>query len=150
MIYPETEYKIKQMLLGEYFLKKNIVSSHDLDEALEVQREQDILIGEVLVNRGIIQEGDLVEALMEQKGFPYLKLDNFRIELKVIQLVPKNISEDYCLMPIDQQGDLLIVAMANPLDKYAKEALSRVTGKNVVAFISRKKEIRDAIVYWYQ
>lgn len=53
-------------LLGEMLLEKNVISSDQLEKALEVQKQEGGLIGIILVNLGFITEEMLVKYLAAQ------------------------------------------------------------------------------------
>jgi len=98
---------------------------------------------------GYVKEEDIVLALSTQYGFPYLPLDNYMIEEEVVKLVPPSIARHYMLVPVDKMGELLTVAMVDPLDIAAVDAVKAATGLNVATFISTLSQVRSALDRYY-
>jgi len=61
------------MKLGQILVRKKIISSQQLQQALQVQSSKSQKIGEILIGKGFIQPQQLQEAMLEQqwreKGF---------------------------------------------------------------------------------
>lgn len=61
------------MKLGEILIRRNIISSQQLQQALKAQDSRNKKIGEILVREGFIEPQQLQEAILEQywrnKGF---------------------------------------------------------------------------------
>lgn len=55
------------MKLGQILIHKNIISSQQLQEALEMQSANSHKIGEILILKGLIQPPQLQEAILEQQ-----------------------------------------------------------------------------------
>ena len=108
-----------------------------------------MLLGECLVKIGYASEEDIVNCIMVQYGFPYLPLENYAIDRQVLKLIPKEVALKYRIMPVDKIGNILTVAMANPLDIKVVEELENISGSNIEIFISTHQEIINAIEYNY-
>ena len=137
-------------LIGEILVRRNLISRKQLDEALEVQKKEPGFVGEILVNLGYLEERDVVVALIVQCGLPYIAVNKYEIDTKVIHLIPEEKARKYHVMPLDCVGDVLSVVMANPLDSAMIEDLENITHHKVAAFIATKAEIDDAINHRYK
>ncbi|WP_287297623.1 hypothetical protein [Moorena sp. SIO2C4] len=64
------DYYLKQkhpvMQLGKILIRKRIISTNQLNKALEIQSLTGIKLGEILVTKGLIESQDLEQALLEQ------------------------------------------------------------------------------------
>jgi type IV pilus assembly protein PilB len=136
--------------LGELLIERGVISRSQLEEALAYQKEHlGVLFGESLVKMGYATEEDIAQALTCQYGFPYLPLANYEIEREILDAVPANFCEQFCLIPIDKIGKSLTLAMANPLNVKAVEDVELITGCSVQAFVSTARDIRNAIQRYY-
>ncbi|MBM3248394.1 MAG: hypothetical protein FJZ10_03105 [Candidatus Omnitrophica bacterium] len=142
--------KISRKQLGELLIERGIINQKQLEKALLVQKEKGGLIGEVLVELGFAKEEDIAQALTCQYGFPYLPLINYEIDAQVINMVPKNVASQYCLIPIDIMGKSLTLAMSNPLNIQAVEDVELITGCTIQTFVSTSSDIRHAIDKYYK
>ena len=140
----------KKQLLGQILIKRSLISPDQLKDALEAQKKEGGVIGEILVKLGYVTERDIVVALIVQCGFPYIAVNKYEIDTKVIQLIPEEAARKYHVIPLDRVGDVLSLVMANPLDLGMIEELEKLTGCRVANFIATKAEIDEAISNWYK
>ena len=126
------------------------LGEEQLQRALDFQRSEGGLLGEILVKLGYINERAIVQALTEQYGFPYLPLECYEFEDKNSAVIPENVARQYSIVPIDIVGDMLTVAMSNPLNETAIEDVEMITKKKVQVFISTVTSIHDAINRLYK
>lgn len=136
--------------LGELLIERGVITRDKLNEALEQQKKTPgLLLGEALVKLNYASEEDIAQALTCQYGFPYLPLANYEIDAEVINALPSNICEQFCLIPIDKIGRSLTLAMANPLNVKAVEDVELLTGCTVQAFVSTPRDIKEAVKRYY-
>ena len=142
--------KIINKQLGEILVERGLITRPQLEQALKVQKEQNILFGEALIDLKYTTEEIIVQALTAQYGFPYLPLANYEIAPEVLSVVPLNLCKQHCLIPIDKIGKSLTLAMANPLNLVALEDVELVTNCMVQAFVSTATDIKSAIKRYYE
>ncbi len=131
--------------LGQILVERGVITTSQLEKALETQRHKQGLIGEIIVEQGFAKEEDIAYCLALQFGYPYLPLENYEISKDVIQMIPKNVCRHYCLIPIDKIGKTLTVAMANPLNIQAAEDLEDITKCDIQIFVGTPSDIRNNI-----
>lgn len=135
--------------LGQILVERGVINASQLKEALSAQKRLGGLIGEVIVSLGFAKEEDIAYCLSLQFGYPYLPLENYQVSEEVIALVPKNVCEHYCLLPIDKIGSTLTLAMANPLNVHAIEDLEDLTNCDIQIFVSTPSDIRSGLKRFY-
>ena len=135
--------------LGQLLLERGLINEGQLDKALKVQKERGGLIGQILVSLGFAKEEEIAQALTVQYGFPYLPLECYEINSEAIKLVPENVARQYNLIAIDKMGDLLTIAMSNPLNVQAVEDIEMLTNCKVQVFVSTMTDINNAINKYY-
>ena len=141
--------RIVSKQLRELLLEKGIINQEQLEKALKLQRERGGLIGQILVMLGYAKEEEIAQALTVQYGFPYLPLDNYEINAEVIKLIPENVATQYNLIAIDKIGDLMTIAMSNPLNVQAVEDIELITKCKVQVFVSTMTDVNNAIKRYY-
>ena len=135
--------------IGELLLERKIISAEQLETALKAQKAKGGLLGQLLVDEGFASEEDIVQALTAQFGFPYLPLKHYNIDGNLTRLIPENVARQYCLVPVDQIGDTLTVAMADPLNARAVEDIETLTHYSVQVFVSTLSDVQEAIERHY-
>jgi type IV pilus assembly protein PilB len=139
-----------EKLLGEILVERSVISAAQLKQALEVQMREGGLIGEIIVKLGFVSEENIAQCISFQYGFPFLPLENYDIPPDVLKVVPKNVAQHYCLIPIDKIGSTLTVAMSNPLNVEAAEDLEDITSLEIQIFVSTASDVRKAIERCYK
>jgi len=135
--------------LGELLLERGIINDSQLEKALKIQREKGGLIGQIFVMLGFAKEEEIAQALTVQYGFPYLPLECYEINQEAIKLIPENVARQYNLIAIDKIGDLLTIAMSNPLNFQAVEDIEMITKCKVQIFVGTMTDITNAIKKHY-
>ena len=141
--------RIVSKQLGELLLEKGIINQEQLEKALKLQRERGGLIVQILVMLGYAKEEEIAQALTVQYGFPYLPLDNYEINAEAIKLISENVATQYNLIAIDKIGDLMTIAMSNPLNVQAIEDIELITKCKVQVFVSTMTDVNNAIKKYY-
>lgn len=124
------------------------VTEPQLQAGLQQQREQAIgrRIGAILAARGWITEREVALAISEQLELPVLDLNQpGSVDRDVLMLVSTNYAESRLLLPVARQGEVLTVAMADPLDQQALDDLTSLTGLQIRVVIGIESEIRAVL-----
>lgn len=140
----------KKKPIGSILLKQRAVTSKQLADALEHQRRGDPPLLTRLTERGVLTEHEALKALSEQSGSPGIDLDQVVIRLDDLKLVPRQLADRHCLLPVLVKGNRMFVAMADPGDERVVEELELVTGKRVFPYIALKGALRRTIAEAYQ
>jgi len=136
--------------LGELLMDRGIITPAQLEQALKAQKERGGLIGQILVSLGYAKEEEIAQVLTVQYGFPYLPLASYEISKEALMLIPENVARQYNLVPVDKIGDLLTIAMSNPLNVQAIEDIEMLTRLKVQVFVSTMTDINDAVKKNYE
>jgi len=142
---------MKRKRLGEILRDEGLISEEQLQAALERQKtEKALRIGEVLVAMGAVTAEDVAQAIWQQRQIPYVDLDNYALDPKVIELVPERIARAYLALPIFKIGNALTVAMADPFNLIAVDDLRSRTGCEIETVISTEDKIEKCLDHYYR
>ena len=84
---------------------------------------------EVLISQNLITEDDVTHARSELLSIPYVDLYGKIIQRSVLNLLPRDLSENYQMIVFDRQGNEVSVAMVDPSNFKALEALEFLARK---------------------
>jgi DNA-binding response OmpR family regulator len=140
----------KKKPIGSILLKQRAITAKQLADALQNQRRGDPPLLSRLTERGILDEQDALKALSEQSGSPGIDLEQVVIRLDDLKLVPRQLADRHCLLPVLVKGNRMFVAMADPGDERVVEELELVTGTRVFPYIALKGALRRVIAEAYQ
>lgn len=142
--------RISSKPLGQLLLERKLITKEQLEKALEIQKEQSGLIGQILVSLGYVNEEEIAHAITVQYGYPYLPLSNYEFNRDLVaKIIPENVARQYGLVAIDKLGNMLTVAMCNPLNIQAIEDIELLTSCRVQAFVSTLTDINNVIEKCY-
>ncbi len=133
--------KLKAKKLGEILLTRGVVSEEDLKKALTEQQQTKGFLGQILLRRGVIKKRDLAEALQDQLGVPSVELSEVTIPAEVATYLPENMVRSYRAVPFELDGNVINVAMADPLNLTAIESMRLVTGMDVRTFFAPEEDV---------
>ncbi len=120
-------------LIGRGLVEQGLLKEDQLNQLLTVQLKQKQRLGEAAVSLGFISEADLAKFLANFFNLPHAELpDNEELDFTVVELVPEPLARRYCLIAIRKDTDALTVAMADPFDVRAIDAVRLETGCRII------------------
>ena len=142
------------LLFGELLVSKGLLSEDDLQQVLDVQREQGGRFGEVLLQLNKLNDRDVTAALAEHFSMEYIHFDDARkldkINIEIARMLPESIAKRFCLVAIDEdENKNIIVVMADPLNVVAIDTVTLKLKHQIKPAISSEREIRRAIELIY-
>ncbi|MDU0457086.1 MAG: pilus assembly protein PilB, partial [Geobacteraceae bacterium] len=141
--------QIKKGSLGDILSASQIISEADISLALEEQKRTGARFGEALVNLGIVTQEDIDWALSNQLDLPYIRLKSDIIDPDAVKLIPAAMARKFNLIPLIKAGGELNIAIADPLNKPAIEAVEQHSGCTVNISVALIREIREMIEVFY-
>ena len=139
----------KELLLGQLLIDKKLITAEQLDGALKEQKKSGGFLGNVLLKMGHISQDELFPVLAEQLGVEYVKLRSREINPGVIEKVPAKFASHYKLIPLDMKGNVLTIAVTNPLDIHTMDDIKLLLGYDTRAVLASEDDIVEAIRKYY-
>jgi type IV pilus assembly protein PilB len=136
---------IRRRYLGEMLIEAGLISRRQLDEALQIQKENGRRIGDIFKERRWVTEQQIIEMLEFQLGIPFIDIASVYIPSEMEQLVPIQISQRHTLVPVKIEGNKLYIAMEDPLSIVAIDDVRTVSGMEVQPMLGRGPAISAAI-----
>lgn len=131
--------------LGQLLLDFNLVSAEQFEEALQVHENSNKRIGEILIDLGYITESQLVQVLEFQLGVPHVDLSKYELDQKLIRYIPESVARRHRVVPLQKKGNVLKVAMADPLDIFAIDDIKLNARCKIEALIASVSDIDQTI-----
>ncbi|MBJ02101.1 MAG: pilus assembly protein PilB [Planctomycetes bacterium] len=136
-------------LLGQIIKERGAVREGQVQEALEEQRKHGGLIGQCLVELGHCTSGDVSAALAEQAGMETVDLATGTPMAEALELVDGSTAHAFCVLPLRLEGDVLTVALADPLNTAVLQDLSFTTGMDVRGAVAQEDLLRTKVSEHY-
>lgn len=139
---------LKERIL-DVLLSRQLLSPEQLEEALKVHRTQGGSLQKILVENKFISESDLMAAISQGLGIPPINPTKMQIDGSLKVLISREVAIQYELIPISCIGQTLTIAMADPLNVFALDTVTTMTGLMVNPMLATLQEIREAIDQYY-
>ncbi len=142
------------MRIGDILLQEGLITKEQLEEALNMQKNDPRPLGQILLDLGYVNEDSIAIALSKKLSIPYVSWNSGMLKMakdqELDKLVPYDIAVKYLVFPISKTDDSLICAMADPLDLLAIENLSHISGCNIQRVVATPSDIKKAIESFYK
>ena len=140
--------------LGELLVEAQAITREQLAEILELQKQDGRRLGTLMVESGFVTEVQVTQILSQQLSVPWVSLYHIDFSRQLLDLVPRELADQYGLVPIFVRrvrglGNTLYIAMDDPSDEVAIEAVKHYSGLPVRCMIAPPSDIRGAIRAYY-
>src|SRR5947209_6917988 len=135
--------------IGELLLKEKLITSEQLQQALNQQKSNGGKLGYNLVKMGFIKDEQITALLSKQYGVPAISLAQFKIDPTIVKLVPTETARKYQMIPLSRNGSTLTIAMTDPTNVFAMDDIKFMTGYTVEPVVASEVAITDAIEKYY-
>ncbi|MCK5513688.1 MAG: type II secretion system ATPase GspE [Deltaproteobacteria bacterium] len=131
--------------LSEILLESGKVSKDKLDKVLTMQLHNTEGLGRRLVDLGLVSEVVLLETLSESLDIPFVSLKDFPQQTIVLEDLSEKFMRQYKFVPLSLNENVLTIALSDPYDIYACDAVRMATNYEVKINLAREEEILDAV-----
>jgi type IV pilus assembly protein PilB len=131
--------------LGESLVRAGLITQDTLEAALAEHGRSGERLGAVIVRMKLATEAQIAEAIALQLGFSYVDLAEHPPDPTVVTLIPKTLSLKHECVAVSLKGNVLTVAMAEPLRLGVVRELELETGHPVAQVVAAGSQILHAI-----
>lgn len=136
---------MKAIPIGQLLVDERIITSEQLNLALEEQKKSRKRIGEVIADMGFASERDILRTLAQRLSVEYVDSPLFVVELDSVRLISEPLARQYNILPIYLRAGTLTIATNDPLDFACLEDVAMITGFDIRTVLSPQSEIERAI-----
>ncbi len=135
--------------LGNQLLQDGWINSEQLDLALREAKRNGVMLGQMLINLGFITENLLAHYLAEGTQTGMVDLSATFIPPEILDLIPYDLATQFQVLPLHKKGQVLNLAMADPLNIIAVDTIESHTGLNINTQTAPAQELSEAIERHY-
>jgi type IV pilus assembly protein PilB len=135
--------------LGEILVEGGLLTQKQLDEALPFQKKSNLKLGQFLVQEGIVSESQIVDLVSTQLRLEKYRPDKYSVDVDLAKLLPADTAHKYQAAPLQKNGLLLTIAMMDPLDINALDAIEMYTNCEVEAIICTEQHLNQLLSSLY-
>jgi type II secretory ATPase GspE/PulE/Tfp pilus assembly ATPase PilB-like protein len=129
----------------DILIEAGVVTIEQVEAALESQRETGLRVGEQLVVMGAATEEDIGWALAQQFGIPFVDIVPETIDLDLIRRFPEDLLRNSLALPLVQGSDGISVALSDPTDAEAVEAIEKAAHRSLVLCMATRGSILSVL-----
>ena len=135
--------------IANQLVESSLISKEQMDLALHEQGNSGGSLGYNLVKTGAISEKAFSEFLSQQFQVPAVDLDELEADEHSVELIPAEVATKFQVVPVEREGRVLTVAMANPDNIFAIDDIKFITGLEVRPVVATETSIKRAIDRFY-
>lgn len=117
--------------IGDRLVSMGIITESQLNVALQEKKVSGKLLGEVLVDLGFIDDKALTAFLAESSGFQVFDPKHTILDGEALGLIEKAVAVKHQVLPVSLNETEVVVAMSDPYDVVAMDALRRYVPKTL-------------------
>ena len=121
--------QIERKTLFNVLVEDGLVPADKLAE-LRQQTQDEAELTSLIIQKDIVPEEDLAKAKSKALGVPYIDLFGKNISQSVLNLIPRELAENYHVVAFEKSDNDVSVALVNPGDFKAIEAIEFIAREN--------------------
>ncbi len=133
--------RASNLRIGQILINSGDITEEQLDEVLSKQKTSKKRVADILIEDGIVTEQQVCKALEKQLFIPYMDLDTITIPDELGGIIPEDLAQQHMVVPIEQEGRFLTVAIADPLNYQGLKDISIATKMKIKPVIGEASKI---------
>ena len=140
--------KIKKRL-GEILVEGGLLGRRQLEEVLPYQKKSGLKLGQFLVREGMVSENQIVDMVSNQLNLNKYTSGNYQVNPELSNVIPAEMAFRYQAVPLRKSGLLLTIAMTDPMDINAVDAIEVYTNNEVETIICTEQDLNQLLSILY-
>ena len=134
--------------LAELLTESGMVTQDQVDEARQNISGNETIIERLLESTGLTEK-DVAKTLANNAGMPFVSLDKLNLDPAIAVSLDEEIARRYSVVPIEDDGLTLTIAISDPLDFDVLDALPHVIGRDLTIACATRLDITSHIALFY-
>jgi type IV pilus assembly protein PilB len=134
--------------LAELLAEAGMVSPEEVAHARNSISGGETVVEHLLAQTSLTQE-DVARTLAANAGIPFIRLADVAFDPGITEAISDDVAKRYRVIPVQDDGMALTVAIADPLDFEALDSLPHVIGRELNLVCVTQKDIQDHLRQFY-
>ena len=134
-------FTFKRKKLGDLLVEKGDITPTQMAYVIDKLKVTNERFGEICLNDGLITEPALSRSLAEQFGLEYVDLQDLKMSESIMNTLTPDIMYRYQFVPIEQEGDALVIAISDPTDVVKLDELELLLDRPLIFKIATPSQI---------
>ncbi len=129
--------------LGEILVEGGLITEKQLQSALPLQKKTKLKLGQFFVQQGLLTETQIVRVVSSQLNMEQYSAIKYALDTELANIIPADLAYKYQVAPLKKNGLLLTVAMLDPMDINAIDAIEVYTNNEIEAVICTEQDLNQ-------
>ena len=131
--------------LGEMLVEAGMLTEDQVRVAVVEQRRSNLKLGQYLVREGLVSGAQIVDLVSKQLKIKKYRPDLYPIDTSLSKLIPLEMAQKHQAVPLQQDKYLLTVAMTDPIDINAMDAIEVHVNTELETVICTDQEFNNLV-----
>jgi len=132
--------KRERKRLGELLIEAGALTEAQLHTALAGQKKSGLKLGQYLIQSSILKENIIIDSVSRQLRIERYTPDKHPYEDRIDSFLAEELAQRHRLVPLSKRGHLLLIAMTDPMDINALDAVEIATNLEVEPVICSEND----------
>ena len=134
--------------LAELLTEAGMVSPDDVENARSALSGGETVVEHLLAHTPLTQD-NVAKTLAANAGIPFIRLAEVAFDPSITETVSEEIAKRYRVIPVQDEGGSLTIAIADPLDFEALDTLPHAIGRELNLVCVTQQDIQDHLKQFY-
>ena len=135
--------------IAEFFVEQCVLQPSQVEDVLNEADLNGKTIAQAMVDSGFVDERGFYQTIAEGLGTDFIDLAEREIAPEILGLIPSGLARLHGALPVEMSGNILHVALVDPLDHRAAADLRFALSKDIHVVVSPTEQIEDLIKQYY-
>lgn len=140
----------EKVRLGEVLSKQNLITTEQLNKALEEQKRSGRKLGRLFVELGFVTDKQISIALATQLNIPFVDLNKSTVKSELINKFPEALARRFRCVVLAENNHGYIVGMVDPTDLFGYDEIVRRLKKDVTLAVVLEASLLQLIERSYR
>ena len=140
---------IQRIRLGDMLVEAGLLTREQLDRAVAERADPSMRLSDVLIQRGLVSEADIVGLMSRQLGVECYHPAQHELDTSLADVVPVAVAQKNQGVPLCRRDGVLLLAMVDPTDIHALDAIEEIVGMEVEPVICTTVEYNQLMTQLY-
>jgi type II secretory ATPase GspE/PulE/Tfp pilus assembly ATPase PilB-like protein len=134
--------------LAQLLTEAGMVSTDEVNRARNALSGSETIIEHLLAHTHLTQEG-VAQTLAANAGIPFVRLADITFDPSITEAVSEETAKRYRVIPVEDDGLSLTIAIADPLDFETLDTLPHIVGRELNLVCATQQDIQDHLNQFY-
>jgi len=131
--------------IADALVEDGLLTVMQVEELMDRQKKEGTRFIKLVLERAYVSEQDMTVSVGRVLNVPPINLARISIPPEIADLLPREVAQDYKVVPVSRLEKKLFLAMADPLNVLAIDDVKRITRLEIAPMIASEKSIIDKL-----